>query len=338
LSNETQSTQEFYTLLTNIGIEALIKAKANNKDIKLSKMAVSDNESKPNQDMTILEDEKYKFDINSIFVDEVNPHHLIIEGVIPASIGGFYVCQIGIYTDDNVLFAVGKVPKTYKPLIEQGASKDLTIKVVLEISNSANVTLKIDDGVVLATKEFLKSELKKTMQDLKDSIASKLVPVGVVSAFVGEIPPQGYLIADGSLLKREHYPALWNFALNSGNIVSEEIRQQERRWGGFTFGDDETTFRIPHLRGFLRMDHKRELGSFQGDSIRNITGHTGLLSYRAFGHYSGAFYTINDPSNHNSSQYAKKDCYNLYFDASKVVPTADENRPINVNINYIIKY
>jgi len=155
------SNQEFYTLLTNSGIQALIIAKAENKDIKLSKMAVSDNENLPSQDMTILEDEKYRFDINSIFVDEVNPHHLILEAVIPASVGGFYVCSIGIYTDDGVLFAVGKLPKTYKPLLEQGASKDLTIKVVLEISNSANVTLKVDDGVVLATKEFLKTELKK---------------------------------------------------------------------------------------------------------------------------------------------------------------------------------
>jgi len=157
----SSNTQEFYTLLTNSGIEALIKAKEKNKDIKLSKMAVSDNENLPSCDMTILEDEKYRFDINSIFQDSINPHHLILEGVIPGSVGGFDVCSIGIYTNDGVLFAVGKVPKTYKPLLEQGASKDLTIKVVLEISNSANVTLKVDDGVVLATKEYLSSQLKK---------------------------------------------------------------------------------------------------------------------------------------------------------------------------------
>jgi len=83
---------------------------------------------------------------------------------------------------------------------------------------------------------------------------------------------------------------------------------------------------------------KRSLGSFQGDSIRNIKGHTGLVDYRHGGYYSGAFYTINDPSNHNSSQYAKKDCYNLYFDASKVVPTSYENRPVNISVYTCIAY
>jgi len=97
----SSNTQEFYTLLTNSGIEALIKAKEKNKDIKLSKMAVSDNENSPSCDMSILEDEKYRFDINSIFQDSINPHHLILEAVIPASVGGFYVCSIGFRSGES---------------------------------------------------------------------------------------------------------------------------------------------------------------------------------------------------------------------------------------------
>ncbi|MCT7405613.1 phage tail protein, partial [Aliarcobacter cryaerophilus] len=153
--------ENFYTLLANTGINAIISARASNSEVKLTKIAVGDGDIIPSQDMTALKSEKHRFNINSIIQDIDNPNYLIIEGVIPSNVGGFYVSEVAIYTDQNILFAIGSLPKTYKPLLEEGSAKDLTIKIFLEITNADSVTLKVDDSVVLATRKFVLSELKK---------------------------------------------------------------------------------------------------------------------------------------------------------------------------------
>ena len=74
------------------------------------------------------------------------------------------------------------------------------------------------------------------------------------------------------------------------------------------------------------------LGELQGDAIRNITGSwdNGINTWSS----DGAFYGVKNWSNENSD-------YRLgwrgYLDASRVVPTANENRPINKSVNWIIK-
>ncbi len=100
---------------------------------------------------------------------------------------------------------------------------------------------------------------------------------------------------------------------------------------------------VPDLRGqFVRawdnnagIDSSRALLSSQGDAIRNITG-SYTTYYAANG--SGAFYTPN--STNNKSSLANGSGYkvsNITFDASRTVPTANENRPTNIALMYIIR-
>ena len=74
------------------------------------------------------------------------------------------------------------------------------------------------------------------------------------------------------------------------------------------------------------------LGELQGDAIRNIYGSwdNGINTWSS----DGAFYGVKNWSNENSD-------YRLgwrgYLDASRVVPTANEIRPVNRSVNWIIK-
>ena len=101
---------------------------------------------------------------------------------------------------------------------------------------------------------------------------------------------------------------------------------------------------VPDYRGvFLRGlgDNSANLGEFQGDTIRNITG-----SFMVIGNgndhglgqpQSGAFYQTlrahgSEWGNWNGTPY-----YMTYFDASRVVPVSNENRPVNKAVRYFIK-
>ena len=106
--------------------------------------------------------------------------------------------------------------------------------------------------------------------------------------------------------------------------------------------------KVPDLRGkFTRMIGGNSLGMGieQGDAIRNIKGNFNLDKYRdggitnSFG-FSKLFY-IQENSNVNGwtaslYDYKGTGTIDIIFDASKVVPTDVENRPINMAFNYII--
>lgn len=86
------------------------------------------------------------------------------------------------------------------------------------------------------------------------------------------------------------------------------------------------------------------LGVLQGDAIRNITGQfSGITSGRSLGKYPNGievFKLLNI-----SQQSFKPDYVNdntemesdISFDTSRVVPTSNENRPINIAVRYLIK-
>lgn len=152
---------EFYTLLTNYGIAKIVEARANKQTINLSHIAVGDAEIIPSESMSALKSEKHRLAINSIIQDENNPSYLIIEGVIPVSVGGFYINEVGIFDESGNLFAIGNLPKTYKPLLSEGSAKDLTLKITIEVANASEITLKVDNSVVLATRSWTESLIKK---------------------------------------------------------------------------------------------------------------------------------------------------------------------------------
>lgn len=98
--------------------------------------------------------------------------------------------------------------------------------------------------------------------------------------------------------------------------------------------------KVPDYRGVvLRMrdrgkgyDANRTLGSFQSDAIRNITG-SFIATYNG-NPVTGCFY--NTGNNGHTKGRTDWDGQSITFDASRVVPTANENRMKNIAVNYIV--
>ncbi|AQW80796.1 phage tail-collar fiber protein (DUF3751 domain) [Campylobacter pinnipediorum subsp. pinnipediorum] len=146
------------TMITNVGLSKLIQATSNNNTIQLTHMAVGDGQGEINQDMTSLQNEKHRFSINAITINAQDNHILDVEGVINASVGGFYIREAGIFCDDGSLFAIAKVAESYKPLLNEGSAKDITISFKIQVSNTNLINLVVDNNVVLATRKWVKDE------------------------------------------------------------------------------------------------------------------------------------------------------------------------------------
>lgn len=172
-----------------------------------------------------------------------------------------------------------------------------------------------------------RTELEARAEELEEAIAKRGTPVGSIEYFAMEVAPAGYLKADGAAVGRTTYPDLFAAI-------------------GTTFGtgDGETTFNLPDLRGeFVRgfddgrnVDSGRLFGQAQGDAIRNITG-TLLDVYGGWNFAAtGAFDETTSTATLIGSQY-EGNYGKVFLDASRVVPTADENRPRNIALLACIK-
>lgn len=90
---------------------------------------------------------------------------------------------------------------------------------------------------------------------------------------------------------------------------------------------------------FGNVSHQSDgLGILQGDSVRNIKGTAYSQSWSEATIYtSGAFRDGGNTGDYASQSYSPTRSHVLVFDASLVVPVANENRPINKAVRYLIK-
>jgi hypothetical protein len=78
------------------------------------------------------------------------------------------------------------------------------------------------------------------------------------------------------------------------------------------------------------------VGTYQGDAIRNITGRWGHAQMHGVVE-AGAIKAIS-AGNSSSWEDSTTALHDLEFDASRVVPVGADNRPKNVSVNFIVKY
>ncbi|EJT8539601.1 phage tail protein, partial [Escherichia coli] len=97
--------------------------------------------------------------LNLLSVDPNNQSQIIAEQIIPENEGGFWIREIGLYDDEGVLIAVANCPETYKPQLQEGSGRTQTIRMILVVTNTEAITLKIDPSVVLATRKYVDDEV-----------------------------------------------------------------------------------------------------------------------------------------------------------------------------------
>jgi|GEM_PF-2489854 len=152
-----------YTLLTASGINKLLKTASDGSKIALKEIVVSDYDGELSEQTASIPNEKYRGAINAVTIDENDNNILDVDAIIPPEVGGFYIKTAGIYCDDGSLFAVARLADTYKPLLNEGSSKDITLNFKLQIANAnESIILKVDNNVVLATRKWSNATFLRT--------------------------------------------------------------------------------------------------------------------------------------------------------------------------------
>lgn len=334
-----------YTLLTANGINKLLKTASNGSKIILKEVVVSDFDGELSESITTIPNEKYRGAINAITINESDSNILDVDAIIPPDVGGFYIKTAGIFCDDGSLFAVARLADTYKPLLSEGSSKDITLSFRLQIANANDsIVLKVDNNVVLATRKwsdatFLKKADKidaYTKKESNDKFALKTeltdgLPIGAYLSYPSQKTiPAGFLIADGRSLKKAEYTELFDVI-------------------GYTYGGRGDDFNLPNFADgkFMRGigGNAAALGTAQQDAIntknlqiRSITtdnvGTRYIYGTNTTSDFRGVAFTYsNTGSDLEYKSVAGKDDADIFSSTKK----ADETRPYNMAVVVIIK-
>jgi hypothetical protein len=149
-----------YTLITDIGKAKIANSIPMGTKVNFTKFKVGDSKGvyyEPTESQTDLVNTKWEGPIGSVYVDEDNPNWIVVDTVLPADIGGFYIREAGIFDENNNLIAISKLSESYKPVFEDGTTKEMLIRLILEVSNTSTISLKVDPTVILATQKDIKT-------------------------------------------------------------------------------------------------------------------------------------------------------------------------------------
>ncbi|EBL9829378.1 phage tail protein [Salmonella enterica] len=156
---------KFKTIITDYGKQRLIAAMSpGGTKLTLTQMAVGDgggNPTNPDTTSIALVNEVWRAAVNSVTVDKKHPNIIIVELLIPAEVGGFWVREAGIYDEFNKLVAICSLPASEKPLLEQGSGRAQTVRMTLIVSDTSIVNITIDSTTIMATNEYVDNSLEE---------------------------------------------------------------------------------------------------------------------------------------------------------------------------------
>lgn len=162
---------KYFALLTNIGAAKLANATALGAQLEINQMAVGDGNGAlptPNPAQSELVHEMRRAQLNMLTVDPVNTNQIIAEQVIPEDVGGWWIREIGLFDKDGDMIAVANCAETYKPQLQEGSGRVQVIRVILIVSSTEAITLKIDPSVVLATREYVDEKIIEVKDHAED--------------------------------------------------------------------------------------------------------------------------------------------------------------------------
>ena len=359
----------YYTLLTNLGAALHANAVVMQTTVPWTHMCLGDGGGAPVvpvQTQTALKREVHRLAITDIAQHPDNPNWLIVEAVVPGDVGGWTVRETAIYGGANgaQCIAVGNYPETYKPVLAEGAAREMVMRMVVEISSTATVKLTIDPAVAIASRAWVESlvatpqkrglvklaTVDESKEGVRPDVAVTPEGLGAALAEVGGLPrftpyvwgglagaiPQGDTQSSGQQLTDLMYPTM------RAEVTATQFTCTEAQWQAdpykrvthWSLGDGASWMRPPDKNGV----QPGNVGAFYGVGANPAGGKPGTAVTDAIRNITGtfaggeasgspgdgAFKREGASSSQNGNVYPQ---YFFSFDASRVVPVASENRP-----------
>lgn len=153
---------DYYAILTNAGLAAIANAPVTGVPLTFTKFAAGDGggeEYAPQADQPALKNKCWEGAVTSVRINADNPNLVEVRAVIPSSVGGFVVRELGLLNENGTLVAVANCPPTSKVLMSDGVTSEMEVGMQILVSSTENISLTVDPTVILVTQKMLDSAM-----------------------------------------------------------------------------------------------------------------------------------------------------------------------------------
>lgn len=251
---------KYRAILTEAGLNKLASAALSGESVNFTEMAVGDGGGavpEPTAGQTSLVNEVYRAPLNRVVIADQAQNIIRTELIILPQTGGFWLREAALYDEAGTCLAVASLPPSYKPKLAQGSARLHAVNLWIAVSNTADVELKTDPSVILATLEEVtraKSEAKDYTDevagsintDMQQAIADAITaakrdfweednPIGTVKFYAQNVNPN------------ERYP--WSTWAYTGENKTIRVGKANGSDVGTTGGSDSVTLQHANLPG-----------------------------------------------------------------------------------------
>lgn len=136
----------------------------------------------PAPGQTQLINQVYRAQLNQLYVSPADPNVLVAELVLPPNVGGWWIRELALEDVDGVFSAVANCAPSYKPLLAQNNGRNQVVRMHIITDGTANIQLKIDPSVVLATRAFVETTVTALLADTNPVMAGAASPGAAAKA------------------------------------------------------------------------------------------------------------------------------------------------------------
>ncbi len=201
-------SEEFYSLVTNLGLEKQNKCLKDGKIFDVSYIVLGDGNGRyyePSVQQTSLINEVWRGMVEKC--EWIGDKFYCITRV-PSNIGGFTIREAGIFDDDDNLLVITKFPETTKQAPTTGTTKQLVIRIEIQLVNKELASLVVDPNIQLATKD--------EVEELAVEISSRFQTLSEKGQANGYVP-----LDSDCKIPQVYIPAIFEpFCFNSGLVDS----------------------------------------------------------------------------------------------------------------------
>ena len=155
---------KYNSVVTNIGMAKIANQVASGEPLTLTHIALGDGNGSsvvPQQQAAALVREVYRGQINNLYRPDDDPAQIVTEMVVLPHVGGWMIREVGVFDNAGDMIIYASSPEIYKPKLTEGSGMDFTVSVRAIVGNDTEVTLKVDQGVVVAMRGWVTKELEK---------------------------------------------------------------------------------------------------------------------------------------------------------------------------------
>ncbi len=252
------SEQVYLTLLTEYGSQRIAQAALSGASVDFAEMAVGDGGGKvpaPSAGQTRLVNEVYRAPLNRVVIADDAANIIRTEMIMLPQVGGFWIREAALYDGAGKCLAVASLPPSYKPKLSEGSGRLHAINLWIAVSNTAQVELKADPSVILATegevrkakdeaKDYTDSEISILDKDLREVIAVAIADAKA-EAWEEDNPPGTVRFFNQNLNPNERWP--WSKWVYTGENKTIRVAKADGSNVGNTGGSDTVTLQQANL-------------------------------------------------------------------------------------------